>query len=704
MAIVLRRNASGTTQRIENGANVAPPVVRHTSVHESPLQRLEAATERIISTIDKPFAMKDQPRPEQHEVCVAFAGAMANLVSTMESTTKPDTMMRVIAPPRIGKSYIMAAFVALSGGSALVLAPTLDLVQQLHDEFVAQIPGIKTGIYTGIEKNPQKNGVTFATYQIAYRHWFDCELPEDFRNVTFVFADEAHHAMTTQKMAFFHDAFCKETIRVAFTATEEYTEDKSLKLFFPHLIREITLADAVALGRLANADAYVYEVDVDGSAIDLQGGDYSAGELAAVMEQLPMLEACRVLRYKTDTNANIPATVMCRTKHHAREVQQYLNANRPAGSPPVELMVQDTLPADRLRIRQGFDNGTVDTIVQVHLLREGWNVPRLKLLIDAAPSASGVASTQKYFRPMTPYQGQTAKIYTILPKDLVRFPVLPGEVMNTAVQYKGLPDVWLDAEHRQGGKVTKARCVTREEISAKVTARNVALQGATKKNYGFKGQVPLSLKHIDVVREVVKTLMPNPEQSVVGLGTFGNAMFSTPFFCGTGHRLLRMLGVKQMPKPYGRLLYRLFPGPAAYEYCQRHDIIIVDAPVAWDVELALHFDPSLSQYDRPKVCQEFGEMCSLMMKMETSPCDEEVIHQQELSRMHKARQNVLSERQRFVLERRYEEQLTLSEVGKEMYLARERVRQIEREALLRLRNHSGIRDLRGEPLPEPGEA
>jgi len=69
---------------------------------------------------------------------------------------------------------------------------------------------------------------------------------------------------------------------------------------------------------------------------------------------------------------------------------------------------------------------------------------------------------------------------------------------------------------------------------------------------------------------------------------------------------------------------------------------------------------------------------------------------QELARMRAAMSVLLTDRQQFVLTRRYGlhdgEFRTLSSIGREMNLSRERIRQIEREALLRLRYQSDIRE------------
>lgn len=79
----------------------------------------------------------------------------------------------------------------------------------------------------------------------------------------------------------------------------------------------------------------------------------------------------------------------------------------------------------------------------------------------------------------------------------------------------------------------------------------------------------------------------------------------------------------------------------------------------------------------------------------TSP-DDEAIRSQELERLRVALNEVLSDRHRHVLVRRFglldDQFRTLSEVGEGLELSRERVRQIEREALARLMS-ADIRDV-----------
>ena len=98
---------------------------------------------------------------------------------------------------------------------------------------------------------------------------------------------------------------------------------------------------------------------------------------------------------------------------------------------------------------------------------------------------------------------------------------------------------------------------------------------------------------------------------------------------------------------------------------------------------------------RPRPLERF------MSDTESKAPDDAAITSQELERMKMAFHEHLTQRQQFVLERRYGldedgEFRTLSQVGHEMGLSRERVRQIEREALTRLREGSNLKDENGK--------
>lgn len=76
--------------------------------------------------------------------------------------------------------------------------------------------------------------------------------------------------------------------------------------------------------------------------------------------------------------------------------------------------------------------------------------------------------------------------------------------------------------------------------------------------------------------------------------------------------------------------------------------------------------------------------------------DDSIVHAQELVRMIEGMRDVLPERHRMVLEQRYgldgRPSRTLSEVGRGIALSRERVRQLERDALRLLREAGRIRE------------
>jgi hypothetical protein len=396
-----------------------------------------------------------------------------------------------------------------------------------------------------------------------------------------VLCDEAHKGMTNRRVRAVMNAFPIEIPRIAFTATEDYDNERQLRRFFPTLIKEITVSDSVALGRLAHATSYVDIVDIDASKVRLRGKGLDEEELARIMSNAPFWKAALRIRYHTNGNRNRSTVICCRTKSQAKDVVKHLSLNRPAGSPEPALLTDDVPPWKREQLCAAFDRGEIDTIVQVYVLNEGWNAPRCKLMIDLAPSFSLVRAKQKYFRVMTKMADAEAYIWVVLPKNLPRLPLMPSDVLGDAVTQHIPTDLWFTE------LVAKRREKQEEEESGAERVRRIKL---VKEAGGDDAEEikPLG-EHLDRLREVIMSRYPEPSVFLPNMKKFLETEFVDPLFVGTGLRLMWCCGVRPKLKPYSKWMNTLFPGAASYRLMRiaRIELMLPDI----EDEIAFAFSP-----------------------------------------------------------------------------------------------------------------
>lgn len=395
----------------------------------------------------------------------------------------------------------------------------------------------------------------FATYledlviTYAMLHLHAAELPSEIARSALVFVDEAHHAMTPGRMAILAHRFDPLAVRVALTATPDYDAERRLEHFFPELIHEITLDEALALDLLAPLRVWVAEVDADASNVRFLAGDFEADLLGRLMSTAPFFRAVEVFRYDPD-HARMPSLIACASRQQAYDLVRYLERHRPLGRPAPALLLGDTPRDDRERALARFEAGELDTLVQVGVLVEGWSSPRCKLLIDLAPSASRVRATQKYFRVMTRHAEHDARICVLLPKRLPALPILPVDLFGGQGEY-------------QCGALVGSSSGT---VAALQRAPGTPVEGVE-----LKAQILLTSRHekpaLDpaAAADVRRVLASNPDfdPRTCGVFRFAGLWFDHPLFVGRGDFLLRWLKVPLTREAYHRFLGRLYPEAAA---------------------------------------------------------------------------------------------------------------------------------------------
>lgn len=627
------------------------------------------AADRLSRIIDndnnEPLCDINSLRDDQTNVFNDVGSYLIDLATDPNPASAP--MARIILPPRTGKTVIASTVTSASGLLTTFIVPTTTLVFQTAAEFAKKLPYEQIGVFCGERKHLVQKGVNVTTYHmLQHHHTRFGSLPDEIAMSGLIFADEGHHAMTDARQNLLRIGFADEAPRIALTATANYSEERALAKYFPRLLHEITVSEAIDLELLAPVRLWLYEVDIDATHVQLRNGDLDPEQLGSLMSAAPCFEAARVHRY-SEENEKLSALICCSSVNQAKSLKTYLDLRQPKGKPKAALLFGDTTPNQRQLALDAFEAGTIDTIINVGILIEGWSSPRCKLLIDLSPSLSQVRATQKFFRPMTKDGDAEARIIMIMPQNLRHMPVLPMDVFGTQEEYE--PGEEISRFKRKGAHKQKPLIKKVKEVESVELVSNLRLSC-------MFAPPKLNKKDLAQIRTV---MLSNPEFDADLIALYPTLLKRIPFnhtlFNGIGSHLARYIGLPlKRNAAFQRIFGRLFPEAVGNAILKR------DATLQKKRERETYLGAELPEM---RVYPELllGEYTHLL----ASESAENSLAYREILQLLSYSLYSLTLHERAAIELHCMRGLTLDATGKKRGFSRERIRQIIAGAMRKLR-------------------
>ncbi|MEK7415336.1 MAG: DEAD/DEAH box helicase family protein, partial [Planctomycetota bacterium] len=338
----------------------------------------------------------------------------------------------VVLPTGAGKSYVALKAMLACRRSALVLAPTIDLVAQWVADLQDRL-GIPIGQYGGGEK--RLADITVATYDsgVLFMPWHG----NRFGLVVF---DECHHlpAGVTSTAALNSIA----PYRLGLTATPERIDGLESRL--DELIGPIvhrTRIDELEGSFLANYQAEVLEVAMDpDEAVAYQanraeylafvrsaGVNFSAPDgwqqfLSAAARDPRGRAALRAWREQKRlsraSSAKLRAVWELLRDHAGERTIVFTDDNQTAydigRTMVLPVLTHNTRPAERAAMLTAFRSGRWPVLVTSKVLNEGVDVPEASVGIIVSGSGSVREHVQRLGRILRPQQGKVAMLYELV--------------------------------------------------------------------------------------------------------------------------------------------------------------------------------------------------------------------------------------------------------------------------------------------------
>ncbi len=395
----------------------------------------------------------------------------------------------VVLPTGAGKTYVALQAMLLAKRSTLVLAPTIDLVQQWAGDLGRRLR-VPIGVYGGGEKRLED--ITVSTYDSAVLF-----MPFHGNRFGLLVFDECHHlpALVTAGAA----EQCLAPFRLGLTATPERTDGQHARLddlIGPEVHRshigelegrflasyqaevlEVALdPDEAAAYREARAE-YVAFIRTHG--IDFSAPDGWAQFLAAAGRSPEGRQAMRAYREQRrlarSGRAKLRALWQLLREHAGERCLVFTDDNDTAyriGSEFVlPVLTHHTKGGERKRLLDAFRAGALPVLVTSKVLNEGVDVPEASVGIIVSGSGSVREHVQRLGRLLRPKQGKTAILYELIAAGTAEAytsqrrrshaafgeQVRNGEQVRTGDQVRNGGEVRSYGPNRMGGPARKPR-------------------------------------------------------------------------------------------------------------------------------------------------------------------------------------------------------------------------------------------------------
>jgi superfamily II DNA or RNA helicase len=338
----------------------------------------------------------------------------------------------VVLPTGAGKSYVALRAILACQRSALVIAPTIDLVQQWAGDLAERL-GTEVGQYGGGEKTMRP--VTVATYDSAVLF-----MPWHGHRFGLLVCDECHHlpAAATSSVA----TACLAPFRLGLTATPERADgghERLTDLLGPIVHR--TAISELEGNFLASYQAEIVETTLDPDeaiayadarqeylaftrsvGVDFSKPDGWQQFLSAAARDSRGRAAMRAYRTQRAisraSRAKLRACWDLLRDHGGERSIIFTDDNDTAYTLGrlfcIPVLTHRTRPAERKAMLTNFRSGRWPVLATSKVLNEGVDVPEASVGIIVSGSGSVREHVQRLGRILRPQAGKTAMLYEIV--------------------------------------------------------------------------------------------------------------------------------------------------------------------------------------------------------------------------------------------------------------------------------------------------